>query len=70
MFSGQSTLMGDAMDLLGLSWKQADALFYGHNQGKRDLAVDLRDVTPQQAAGVIRNMIKTGIVKWVEEEGA
>jgi hypothetical protein len=54
---GAGNIMGDAMDIMGISFKEAEALFEPDS-------VDKTRVTPKDAAKVLRHFAKTGKIDW------
>lgn len=48
-----------AREYLGLDENQANALFFGH-----PINTLMLDVTPAQAAAVLRRLARTGVVQW------
>ena len=55
---GKGDAFNTAKDLLGLTWDQADDLFYTRGIRRKSL------VSPHRAAKVLRRLAKTGKVDW------
>lgn len=54
-------------EALGLTQNQADALYYGYNEDDGNKNIEaLSTIWPQDAARVVRNLIETGKVVWVQ----